>query len=226
MNGQGNCRAVDHLAFPRHDRLEARPMSPPTGETTHLLARLRSGDEQARNQLISHCCARLRRLASRMLKEYPGVRRWEQTDDVLQNASIRLYRALETERPESSLHFQRLASLQIRRELIDMARHYAGPQGHGANYHTDGAGRAADDPGGPLCRQIDPCGEPSSVAEWKEFLKRVASLPEDEREVFDLLWVQGLTQEEAAELLGISIRTVRRIWQRTRLSLAEFLRPP
>ena len=142
MNGQENCRAVDHLAFPRHDRLEARPMSPPTGETTHLLARLRLGDEQARNQLISHCCARLRRLASRMLKEYPGVRRWEQTDDVLQNASIRLYRALETERPESSLHFQRLASLQIRRELIDMARHYAGPQGHGANYHTDGAGRA------------------------------------------------------------------------------------
>ena len=41
-------------------------------------------------------------------------------------------------------------------------------------------------------------------------LEAIDSLPEDEREVFDLMRIQGLTYAEAAELLGVVPRTVQR----------------
>ena len=37
-----------------------------------------------------------------MLRDYPRVGRWEQTDDVLQNALLRLWRALEDVRPATA----------------------------------------------------------------------------------------------------------------------------
>jgi RNA polymerase sigma-70 factor (ECF subfamily) len=194
-------------------------MSQLTG-TTNLLYRLRGGDEQARGELISHACERLRRLASRILGDYPGVRRWEQTDDVLQNALVRLCRALETATPLTSLHFYNLAAQQIRWELNDLRRHYQGPQGHGANHHTDGGGRAADDPGGVYSRHAVCRGEPSSAAEWAAFLKAVELLPEKQRAVVDLVWVQGMMQEEAAKSLAVSLRTVQRRLRAAKLSLA------
>ena len=64
-------------------------------------------------------CARLRQLTCAMLKDYPRLKRWEETDDVFQNASLRLYRALGKVRPASVREFFRLAAVQIRRELID-----------------------------------------------------------------------------------------------------------
>ena len=41
-------------------------------------------------------------------------------------------------------------------------------------------------------------------------LEAIDELPEDEREVFELLRIQGLTQCEAAEVLGVSTKTVQR----------------
>jgi RNA polymerase sigma-70 factor (ECF subfamily) len=194
-----------------------------TGETARLVGRLQQGDDQARNDLIAHACGRLRTLTSRMLNGYPGVRRWEQTDDVLQNALIRLCRALEANTPESPRHFYNLAAQQIRRELIDLARHHLGPKGHGAKHHTDCAGKAADDRGGALAEQAGEAGEPSTLAGWTEFHKAVESLPDEERELFGLLWYEGMTQEDATEVLGASLRTVKRRWQAARLKLAEAL---
>ena len=78
-------------------------------------------------------CERLQTLAHVMLRDYPRVKRWEETADVLQNALIRLHRALQTVIPPSPRDFFRLATLQIRRELVDLARHYYGPEGIGAN---------------------------------------------------------------------------------------------
>jgi DNA-directed RNA polymerase specialized sigma24 family protein len=40
----------------------------------------------------------------------------------------------------------------------------------------------------------------------------VARLPDKLRAVFDLLWYQGLTQAEAAALLGVAVRTVKSRW--------------
>jgi RNA polymerase sigma-70 factor (ECF subfamily) len=191
-------------------------MSELPGETTRLVNRLRGGDDRARADLIGHACDRLRLLTRRMLRTYPGVRRWEQTDDVLQNALLRLCRALEAEQPATSLHFWRLAALQTRRELIDLARHHRGPEGLGGRHHTDPQ-RAADDPGGVLAMHID--GEPASLEEWGWFHEQVEALPEEEREVFGLLWYEGLEQEEAARVLCLSPRTVKRRWQSARIRL-------
>ena len=41
-------------------------------------------------------------------------------------------------------------------------------------------------------------------------LQAIGALPEDEREAFDLVRIQGMTQVEAAELLGVSVVTVKR----------------
>ena len=57
------------------------------------LDRLRACDASARDELLNLAYHRLSRLAHKMLCGYPGVRRWEQTDDVLQNAMVRLCRA-------------------------------------------------------------------------------------------------------------------------------------
>jgi DNA-directed RNA polymerase specialized sigma24 family protein len=88
---------------------------------------MRDGRVQAPDELISHVRERLQRLTRKMLQDYPGVKRWEQTDDVLQNALVRLLRALRDVRPASMREFFGLASVQIRRELLDLAKHYYGP---------------------------------------------------------------------------------------------------
>jgi RNA polymerase sigma-70 factor (ECF subfamily) len=54
-------------------------------------------------------------------------------------------------------------------------------------------------------------------------LGAIEGLPEDEREVFDLVRIQGLTQAEAAEVLGVSAKTVRRRLNRGLVLLAEQL---
>ena len=60
-------------------------------------------------------------------------------------------------------------------------------------------------------------------------LRAIEGLPEDEREVFELVRIQGLTHAEAAEVLGVSVKTVQRRLNRARLLLAErwptFVRP-
>src|SRR5262245_41118131 len=101
-----------------------------------LIDRLKSGDAKAKDELVSCACDRLLRLTRKMLKSKPSVARWEQTDDVFQNASIRLCRALNDATPESVEHFFNLAALHIRRELIDLARHHLGPQGAAAHHYT------------------------------------------------------------------------------------------
>ncbi len=166
------------------------------------------GDAAALDELLRHSAQRLTDLARHMLRGFPGVRRWADTDDVLQNALIRLVSALREVRPASPREFLGLASLQIRRELIDLARHYYGPQGQGANYQTHGGDLTSS----PTARAADVNHDPSSLAEWHEFHEKIGTLPDEEREAVSLLYYQGLSQAEAAELLGVSVRTVQRRW--------------
>ena len=97
------------------------------------ISRLNAGETSARQDLVEHAMMRLHLLARRQLRHFPRVARWEQTDDVLQNATLRLLRALREVRPTSMAQFFSLAGLQIRRELLDLARHYYGPEGLGKN---------------------------------------------------------------------------------------------
>jgi DNA-directed RNA polymerase specialized sigma24 family protein len=54
-------------------------------------------------------------------------------------------------------------------------------------------------------------------------LEAIDALPHDERETFDLVRIQGLTQSEAAEILGVTVRTVRRRLDRSVLFLTQQL---
>jgi DNA-directed RNA polymerase specialized sigma24 family protein len=49
-------------------------------------------------------------------------------------------------------------------------------------------------------------------------------LPDNEREVVDLLYFHGLSQLETAAMLDVAERTVRRYWTSARLNSAEILR--
>ncbi len=101
-----------------------------------LIARLSHGDDAAFTVLIHHNTQRLESIARHMLRGYPALRRWVETDDVLQNSFMRLMRALEKVKIESPRHFMALSALQIRRELIDLTRHYYGPAGLAANHES------------------------------------------------------------------------------------------
>ena len=126
------------------------------------------------------------------------------------SSAMRLYRSLSEVQPESVRDFFGLAATQIRRTLIDLARHHYGPEGHGAKHHTDGDGRAADD--GVLQQQPGHAFKPESLDGWVRFHEAVEQLPEQEREVFQLLWYAGMQQKEIATLLGISVPTIQRRW--------------
>jgi len=171
---------------------------------------------ERREQLLEEACRRLNEIAHRMLRGFPQVRRWEETDDVVQAAALRLHRALLTVTPRDERHFFALLVTQVRRELIDLARTYTGPCSFAAHHETN----VVDLPDGRLERislAAAPAAESvESVASWTRFHEVVAELPDEERELFELVWYAGATQAEIAATLGLSPRTVRRRWEQTK----------
>lgn len=190
----------------------------------HWLDRLKEGDPAARDQLLNTACDRLTRLTRKMLGRSPDVHRWEETGDVFQNAAVRLCRALDSQRPATVREFFGLAALQIRRELVDLARHYKGPEGLGENHASQALGNQSTggSPGGGY-QPADSTCDPQKLAEWAEMHECAANLPAEEKEVFELLWYHGLSQEDAATVMNVSARTVKRYWQSARLLLHEKL---
>jgi RNA polymerase sigma-70 factor (ECF subfamily) len=197
------------------------------GETTlhvqRCLDRLQAGEEAARRELIDIACGRLTRLARKMLHADRRVRRWEETDDVFQNAMMRLCRALEKITPPSARDFFRLAALQVRRELIDLARHYYGPHGPALKQDSIAIGEHADDLLQETPEVADRSSDPARMIAWTEFHEQIGALPDEQREVVDLLWYQGLTHAEAATLLQVSAKTIQRRWQAACLNLHQAL---
>jgi RNA polymerase sigma-70 factor (ECF subfamily) len=158
-----------------------------------------------------------------MLKGYPRLRRFEETDDIRQGALLRLHRALQAVRPATPRDFYRLATVQIRRELIDLARHYYGPAGHGRNLDPVAPNDSAPSGTPSILEQPDSSLEPGRLAVWTDFHRQVQELPAEEQEVFELIWYQGLKMTEAAEILGVSSRTITRRWQAACLQLHQAL---
>ena len=213
---------IRYLVADQNSLLVSRDMTEAVGpatSTTDWLNKLHSGDAEVVPLLIEHTCERLRTLSRRMLRRFPRVHRWEETDDVFCEAVTKLQQALVAVQPTSSRHFYNLAATQLRRVLIDFARHYYGAEGIGA--HHDTAKINADQSSPPKYDSADSRGEPTSLLEWSEFHELVESLPAEEREVVDLLWYEQLTQEQAAAVLGVTARTIRRRWQDARYKLCK-----
>jgi RNA polymerase sigma-70 factor (ECF subfamily) len=201
-------------------------MVDPTAQTTQLVqwvARMQDGDLEAREELIRSFQGRLERLARKMLRRYPKVARWADANDVLQSALIRMLRALESVRPDSTRAFFGLAAEQMRRELLDLARHYYGPEGEGANRHSVGLrpeeSRSGFDWPAPDTTSQD-------LERWCRFHEAVERLPAREREVVGLIYYHGWTQAQVAELFAVDARTVRRWWESALVRLRRALQDP
>jgi len=183
-----------------------------------LLAAVASPDpataEQAREELVALAADRMRALAHRMLAGSARVRRWEETDDVVQGALLRLHRALGAVTPNDAQHFLRLAALQVRRELIDLTRRHGHAGSMAANHDTNAVGDAS------ARQHVDVAADQGTaseqLAEWTRFHELVESLPDDERGLFEMVWYLGLSQDEIAAALDCSPRTVRRRWEETK----------
>ena len=65
--------------------------------------------------------------------------------------------------------------------------------------------------------------ESGITPDGRRILEAIDNLPEDEREVFGLVRIQGLTQGEAAGLLNVSQKTVQRRLNRGLLLLSRRL---
>jgi RNA polymerase sigma factor (sigma-70 family) len=174
--------------------------SPRTAQLHDWLTRMKAGDESAPDELLRSVTLRLEVLARRMFRRFPQLRRWEQTDDVLQGALLGLLNALRAVRPESMRSFYALSSVMIRRQLIDLWRHYYGPRGPGTHHHSD-----------PGALALAPAPEDDSP-DIDRVHELVDQLPEDQRAVFELRYYHDLSQDEVAEALGVSTRTVQRRW--------------
>lgn len=189
----------------------------------NCLQRLREGDLQARDELVARISRRLLTLAERMLQDYPRVARWEQVEDLFQQAAIRLHQSLAKTIPTSVEGFLGLAALQLRRELCDMTRHYYGANGHGTHQVPSGH-KLTPFLDVAECQEAGNSSlDPEKLARWTEFHAVVETLPEEERQVVDLLWYHELSQVEAAKLMQVSERQLRRYWQSARLMLQKRL---
>ena len=176
-----------------------------------LLDQHQAGNGAARDALIGHALDRLRHLARRMFRRHSDLRAFDQTDDVVQQTLLRLHRALSEVRPATPREFFGLAARQVRWVLHDLARKHAP---HKRLAYADHAGD----------ERPDRSGEPADLLEWADFHQRIDGLPDEAREMFDLLFYQGLSQADAAALLGTSVRTVKRRWQQARVLLHDALR--
>jgi RNA polymerase sigma factor (sigma-70 family) len=167
--------------------------------------RMHGGDAAAANELMRAASCRLERLARRMLRSFPNVRRMADTADVCQESAYRLLRSLQqiADPPASVRDFLGLAAAHIRRELLDLARRSRAAKRRGeVDWNSEEAlpvPQAAVTPDDELER-------------WCRFHEAVEHLPTEEREVFGLRFYHGWAEQQIAELFAVTERTVRRRW--------------
>ena len=163
--------------------------------------------------LLDRSVCRLHQIcASLLYRSYPRLTRPPlnlQADELLSAVVERLLKALREARPGTVRQFFALAGQHMRWELNDMARRL--DEGPAAVGLRDGLVPAPD-------------GSDSGLSpEGRRMLEAIDRLPEGEREAFDLVRIQGMTQAEAAGVLGVSPMTVKRRLNRGLQLLTETL---
>jgi RNA polymerase sigma factor (sigma-70 family) len=150
--------------------------------------------------MLDRAVRRLRQLCSSLLLRcYPRLTQPPlnlDVDEMLSAVVERLIKALREARPTTVRQFFALACQHMRWELNDLAR------------------RLEKQPTvDVLCDEqvIAPASSDSGISpETRRILDAIDGLSAEEREVFDLIRIQGITQPEAAEIHGVSVMTVRR----------------
>ncbi len=161
----------------------------------------------------------LRRVCGTLLADFPDVHRWDQTDDVFQQAALKLFKSLQEVRPESRRHLENLAALQVRRTLIELGRKYAARATMNQQRWTPSRRNA----GGSVLENA-PAGiesDPQKLIEWVELHEQIDRLSNEDREVFQLIWYREFHKDDVASLLNVDVRTVQRRWRSARETLAD-----
>jgi RNA polymerase sigma factor (sigma-70 family) len=176
-----------------------------------------AGDQPAEpivRALLDRSVRRLQMLCANLL--YRKYRRLTlpplnlQPDEMLDAVVERLLKAMRSVRPQTVRQFFAMVNQHMRWELNDVAR------------RLDEQPSAVE-----VWEDMVPVPPASSDSELtpdgRRILKAIDELPEDEREVFGLVHIQGLMQGEVAEVLGVSVRTVQRRLNSSLLLLAKEL---
>ena len=170
------------------------------GDVTALLSAWRDGDEAAGRALMAEVYGQLRRLAGSCLRDEMHPCTLQPT--VLVNE---LYLTLFSRAPvacENRLHFLHLAARQMRRLVIDHAR-----QRRSLKFGGDVPKMALDE---ARDQGITVDGQ---LADLDEALERLEKLDARAGKVVELRFFGGLTEAETAEVIGLSVATVKRDWE-------------
>lgn len=182
-------------------------MSSEPADISGLLKRWSAGDPEARDQLMPLIYERLRRLAHARLQARRGDDSLS-TTDLVHEAYIRLVHAPAMDLPDRA-HFLALAAQVMRNLLVDRAR----------------ARSAAKRGGGRVAIELNETLWVSSenldrVAQLDEALTRLEALSPRQGQLLQHRYFGGLSLEESAAALGVSLATVKRELRSARAWLA------
>lgn len=172
-------------------------MSSPPSDVTQLLREWSRGDQSVVDQLTPLVYSELRRLAD-------GYMRRERPDHTLQPTALiheAYIRLIQQSQPEwhSRSHFFRFAAHLMRQILVDHARTRRAEKRGG-----DAEKVPFDD------MAIVAASEPVDVLAVDEALERMASFDPRKAQTLELKFFGGMSEEEIAQALGISVRTLGR----------------
>jgi RNA polymerase sigma factor (sigma-70 family) len=164
-------------------------------------------------ELLGRAAKRLEFLcATMLLRDYPrlaGAPLNLQSEEVLGAIVERLMKAMRETRPPTVRQFFGLANQHIRWELNDLARRLDA---------QESTARLMED---SVPAPVSSGSELSPNA--RRMLEAIEGLPDDEREVFSLVRIQGMGQTEVAALLGVSAKTIKRRLDRSLILLTTAL---
>jgi RNA polymerase sigma factor (TIGR02999 family) len=178
---------------------------------TDLFGELRSGSRESIDRLVPQLYEELRAIAHRQIARQPRGGTLD-TTALVHEAYLKV--AVQSHRAQDRAHFLALASLAMRHVLVDRAKaRGALKRGgvHGRITFDDNTIRVEDQPDALL--ELD--GALTSLAELEPRLARVV----------ECRFFGGLTEEEIAEALGVTVRTVQRDWAKARMLLRRTLEP-
>lgn len=177
---------------------------------TQLLQRWSAGDRDAEAEVLPLVYAEIRRIAEhRFRQERPG--HTLQATALVHEAWLRLAEERGLRWP-SRAHFYGLVAHLIRRILVDHARQHNRLKrgGKAIKVCLEEASEVA-------------AGSPLSLTDVHEALERLAVIDPRKARVVELRFFGGLSVEETAEVLGVSVETVGREWRRARAWLYDAL---
>jgi RNA polymerase sigma-70 factor, ECF subfamily len=181
-----------------------------THEITGLLQRWRLGDAEAADRLTELVYDDLHRIAAREMRREHGEHTL-QTTAVLHEAYLKIFRA-EPAKWNDRAHFYAVAARQLRRVLLDHAR----------RAHSEKRG-------GRIVKlsllEADAAvvGLDERLLSLDEALARLEDLDARAAKVVELRFFGGLAEADAAEVLGISVATLKRDWDFAKTWLASQL---